>query len=367
MIKSKLFMLTALSLILLATLAAAMIGCSSSTTTTAAATTTPAPKPITLIFTSHDPANGSWSSTYGPWMQEIEQKTNGMVKIEAHWNGELVDLFNAGNAARDGTVDIAHIYPTMTPNIFPMEDVENLTSFSTSIYAVSQMFTELAKEFPQMQDAYTKDNLKLLFYAATFPNYFCTTKNNPIRTFEDMKGKKFLSTGTWDSEVWKAFGMTPVSMMPNETYSALQTGVMDGGVLTLPSLFDFNWGEVTPNISAVHARPAIWACVMNLDKWKSLPASYQKVIEDASAKIPALQDAGQWTMDKDLKAKAIQQFNTNFITLSPTELAKFDAAIQPVRAKFVSQMNAAGYPGQNLMDKFLDLEQKYSGSAYAPK
>lgn len=361
MIKSKLLLLATISLILLMMLLAPLASCTKSTTTTAPA------KPITLIFSSHDPATGSWSSTYGPWMKEIEQKTNGMVKIEAHWNGELVGLFDAANAAKDGTVDIAHIYPTMTPNVFPMEDVQNLTSFGTTIYGVTQMYTDLAKEFPQMQDAYTKDNLKLLFYAATFPNYFCMAKGKAIRSYADMAGKKFLSTGTWDSEVWKAFGMVPLSMMPGETYTALQTGVMDGGVLTMPSLFDFNWGEVTPNISEVHARPAVWACVMNLKKWNSLPAAYQKVIEEASVKIPALQDAGQWSMDKDLKAKAVQQFKTEFITFSPTELAKFDAALQPVRAKFVSQMNAANYPGQKLLDEFLKLEKKYSSSEYAPK
>jgi TRAP-type C4-dicarboxylate transport system substrate-binding protein len=361
MIKSKLLLLTTLSLVLLMMLLASLVGCEKTTTTTTAA------KPITLIFSSHDPAKGSWAETYGPWFAAIEQRTKGMVKIEAHWNGELAGLFDAYNAASDGTVDIAHTMPTMTPNIFPMEDVAALSSFDVINYGVSQQHTELTKAFPEMQAAYTKANLKLLFKPVTFPNYFFMTKGNAIRTFADCKGKKFLSTGTWDSEVWKAFGMVPVSLMPQETFTALQTGIVNGGVLTMPSLFDFNWGEVTPNVSVVNTRPAVWACVMNLKKWNSLPAEYQKIIEEESAKIPAIQDAIQLRLDKELKPKATQQWGTQYFTVSPEELAKFTAALQPVRAAFVADMNAKGLPGQKLMDEFLKLEKKYAGSAYAPK
>ena len=49
-------------------------------------------KRYTLVFSSHDIRGGSWAKTYEPWFSEIEKRTNGRVKIEAHWGGELVDL-----------------------------------------------------------------------------------------------------------------------------------------------------------------------------------------------------------------------------------------------------------------------------------
>ena len=359
--KSKFLLLTTISLVLLMVLLASLVACEKTSAPTSAQ------KPITLVFSSHDPAGGSWAETYGPWFAEIEQKTKGMVKIEAHWGGELAGLFEAYGAASDGTVDIAHVLPTLSPNTFPMEDVAALSSFDVRVYGMSQLHTELTQQFPEMQAAYTKTNTKLLFKPVTFPNYFCMTKGKAIRAFADCNGKKFLSTGTWDSEIWKALGMVPLSMMPQETFMNLQTGVVDGGVLTMPSLFDFGWGEVTPFICETQTRPAVWACVMNLKKWNSLPAEYQKVIEEASAKIPALQDSIQLRLDKELKPKATQKWKTEFITIPASELAKFTAVLGPVRAKFVAQMNGAGLPGQKLMDEYLKLEKKYSGSAYAPK
>ncbi|OGO21055.1 MAG: hypothetical protein A2144_13215 [Chloroflexi bacterium RBG_16_50_9] len=349
-----------ISLLLIILFAASLVACKGPEPAATA-------KPITLVFSSHDPATGSWGETYNPFFKEIEQRTGGKVKIEAHWGGELAGLFDAVNAAADGTVDMAHTLPTLAPKSFPTEDVAALSSFDVAMLGSSQMHTELTSMFPEMQAAYTRANLKLLFKVSTFPNYFFMTKGNAIRTFADAKGKKFLSTGTWDSENWKAIGMVPTSLMPQETYTALQTGVVDGGVLTMPSLFDFGWGEVTPNVSMVNARPAIWALVMNLKKWNTLPAEYQKIIEEAAAKVPALQDQIQLRLDKELKPKATQQWGSQYITIPPEELAKFNAALKPVREKFVAQMNAAGFPGQKLVDEFLKLEKKYSDKKYGLK
>jgi TRAP-type C4-dicarboxylate transport system substrate-binding protein len=193
------------------------------------------------------------------------------------------------------------------------------------------------------------------------------TKGNAIRKFDDLAGKKYLTTGKWDSEYWVALGMTPVSLMPEESYSALQTGVVDGCTLTMPSLFDFGWGEVATQICDTNVRPAIWACVMNLDTWNSLPADYQKIIMEESAKVPAVQDQIQLRMDKELMQKAIDQFGAEFITVPPEELAKFNTATEPVRQAFANDLEAKGMPGKALLDKCLELEQKYAGKEYALK
>jgi len=50
-------------------------------------------KSTTLIFSTHDPETGSWGPFYQPWFAAIEKRTNGAVKIEAHWGGELVGFF----------------------------------------------------------------------------------------------------------------------------------------------------------------------------------------------------------------------------------------------------------------------------------
>ena len=245
--KHLIMLVVGVSLILLMAVAAACGEPASTTTPATTAPTAPA-KTYTLVFTSHDPKEGSWSETYQPFFDAIEKRTNGGVIIEDHWSSELAGIVESYDACRDGTVDMAHLMPTMFPNYFPLEDVASLTKFDVKCLARSLQHTELHSLFPQMDEAYTNSGTKLLFKAGTFPNYSCMTEGNAIRKFADLAGKKYLTTGKWDSEYWVALGMTPVSLMPEESYSALQTGVVDGCTLTMPSLFDFGWGEVATEI-----------------------------------------------------------------------------------------------------------------------
>jgi TRAP-type C4-dicarboxylate transport system substrate-binding protein len=364
-IKHLMILIVSISLVSLMVFAAAC-GEPTSTTTTPLITTTPL-EPITLVFSSHDPKEGSWAETYQPFFDAIETRTNGGIIIEDHWSSELVGFIESYDACRAGDVDIVHCMPTLFPNYFPMEDVASLTKFDVKCLARSLQHTELHSLFPEMDEAYTNSGTKLLFKVGTFPNYSCMTEGNAIRTFDDLAGKKYLTTGKWDSEYWLALGMTPVSLMPEESYSALQTGIVDGCTLTMPSLFDFGWGEVATQICETNVRPAIWACVINLDTWNSLPAEYQQIIMEESAKIPAIQDQIQLRMDKEQIQDAIDQFGAEFITVAPGELAKFNAATESVRQAFADELEAMGLPGQALLDKCLELEQKYAAEEYALK
>ena len=70
--------------------------------------------PITLVFTSHNSGSGFWkTNVIEPYFIELEKRTNGRVKVEQHWNGELVNLMDAYDAMVKGVVDLAEYFPSM--------------------------------------------------------------------------------------------------------------------------------------------------------------------------------------------------------------------------------------------------------------
>jgi TRAP-type C4-dicarboxylate transport system substrate-binding protein len=156
-------------------------------------------------------------------------------------------------------------------------------------------------------------------------------------------------------------------MMPNETFLNLQTGVVDGATLTLASLFDFGWGEVTPFITESNVRCGSFQWVMNLKKWNSLSAEYQKIITEEAAKIPARQDAQQNRFDRDLRPDATAKWGTEFIKFTQDDYLKMNDMTAPVLAKFKSDLDAKGLPGTKILDEWLNLAKKYSGSEYQLK
>lgn len=262
-------------------------------------------KTFTIVFSSHDPKGGSWAEIYEPWFAQIEKATHGNVKIEQHWNGELAGLAEAYDSVAQGVVDMAYFLPMMKPNLFPMEDYINFNSNDIFVYGKSQLTWELFNTIPEMQAPYNK-SVKVLFQLVTFPNVYSTREGKPIKSFEDCKGMKFTAVGKWDSELDKALGMVPMTVMPAETFMSLQTGVIDGCIMTFPALNDFQLEPVTPNISLVNTRGSIFCCVMNKETWNQLPPEYQKVFEDTAAPLPAKQDAIQLREYETLQKKIVE-------------------------------------------------------------
>jgi len=339
----------------------------STSTTTQTATVTSTGKPVTLVVSMVDNKGSSWAEVYDPFYAAVEQRTNGMVQFEQHFGGELSGFFEAYDNCAQGNFDMAQCMVSMYPNLFPLEDITSVVTYDVNNLAVTQAVTELASKFPEMAQAYENSGTHLLWRTATFPNMSCMAKGKAIRSVADFQGKKYLSTGPWDAAMWEALGMTGLSMMPNETFLNLQTGVVDGATLTLASLFDFGWGEVTPLITETNVRCGSFQMVINLKTWNSLPADTRKIMEEEAAKIPERQDQQQLRFDRDLRPEATAKWGTEFIPFTNADYLKMNELTAPVLAKFKSDLDSQGLPGTKILDEWLALAVKYSGSEYALK
>ena len=326
-----------------------------------------AAKPVTIVFSMVDPKDGSWRELYDPFFAAVEERTKGMVKFEQHWGGELSGFFESYDNVAMGNIDMAQSMCCMYPNLFPLEDVVSIVRYDVKDLAVSQHITELASMFPEMAKAYEDSGTHLLWRTATFPNMSCMGKGKAIRSVDDFKGKKYLSTGPWDAAMWEALGMAPLSMMPSETFLNLQTGVVDGATLTLASLFDFGWGEVVPFCTESNVRCGSFQVFINLKKWNSLSPDVQKIMTEEADKIPARMDQQQLRFDRDLRPEATKKWGSEFIKFTAADYAKMNELTAPVAVKFKADLDAKGLPGTKILDAWFKLLEKYSGPEYALK
>ena len=318
-------------------------------------------KPITLVFTTHEAPGGTYvKGFFEPWIAELDERTEGMVKVEAHYGAELVAMEDAYDAAVAGTVDIAQFLTMMVPEKFPMEDVVAFTSYDKLNYKHSRTVWELYEKFPEWQAEY--EDVKVLFLGATYFTSLATTeKCGPVLTLEDCQGFKSAGVGKWPGRRGEALGWTVAALPPEEVYTSLETGVIDGGPLgTLYILYDFGWGDVLPYVTRVRTNAAAIAMVMNLDTYNSLPDDIQDVFDDMCEWLVDLHDQWSIEIDEELYESLQLEFGTQFFELTEEEAAKWMAADEPVKEEFIADMEARGLPGQELMDEYLELEEKYS-------
>jgi TRAP-type C4-dicarboxylate transport system substrate-binding protein len=146
-------------------------------------------KPITLVMSTHEPNKGiMYDRFWKPWIDEIEKRTGGKVKIEAHYNGELAGPPDAWDVLINKTVDISYVHLNNIPDKFPMCEIVAFCSYSLVNQQLGTVLLDLYNKYPEMQQELEEVHLMLL--GSTYWTSWAGPK--PIHTLEDMAGMKVL-------------------------------------------------------------------------------------------------------------------------------------------------------------------------------
>ena len=161
-----------------------------------------------------------------------------------------------------------------------------------------------------------------------------SNSKHPIKSVEDFKGLKMRSFGPMGATTLRALGAMAVVTASEETYTALQQGVIDGattpaGVFLVRKYYDVQ--KYTTNAGMLNA--TFGFMVVNSAWWKGLPADVKSGLSDAIQKV--IKEQRQEIIVEDekifdqIKAKGCQ-----VIVLTPAEQATWKAALQPVYTEF---------------------------------
>jgi hypothetical protein len=123
-------------------------------------------------------------------------------------------------------------------------------------------------------------NSKVLGIAPYPPQVvFCNAK---IGSLADLKGKKIRASGRMTGKLLEALGAEAVNVSFGEVPGALQKGLVDCAVTGAGSGYSSGWWEVSTHLMPIPLGgwdPVVTA--INLDKWNSLSADEQSLIENS--------------------------------------------------------------------------------------
>lgn len=293
-------------------------------------------------------------------MKEIEQATNGQVKITPYFATALSTLEENYDSVVTGIADMGESFIGAKVGRLPL--IENLlgTSLpSLRMKNASDVVWTLYQSSPALQDEFSE--VKLLFLHASPPQVVCTSEKQ-VRSIADIKGLKYqVSGGALPTEIAAALGASVVRMPMGDIYMALEKGVIDGTTADYELMVARKWGDVCKYYTTVCITTSTFYCIMNKDKFNSLPPDVQKVFDDLSGDHAVeLFGKARWQIDTENKETWEKTMGGTTIYLSEAELAKADALAKPVIDKYVDEMVAKGYPYRELYEKFLELAQQQS-------
>ncbi|MGO1118355.1 TRAP transporter substrate-binding protein [Rhodovibrionaceae bacterium A322] len=298
-----------------------------------------------------------------PWAQRVEEQSNGRIEVEIYpsmtLGGKPPQLYKQ---VRDGVVDLVWTVAGYTSGAFPHTEVFELPfvhvndAVATNLAIQDLMAEELASDF--------KDIKPILVHVHTGQALHMV--DTPVRSPEDMAGKKIRipsRTGGWMLE---ELGANPVGMPVPQLPQALSKKVVDGAMIPFEVTLPLKVHELTkystegPN--GERFGTAVFIFGMNQDSYDALPDDLKAVI-DANSGMNIAREMGEtWNKVEEPGKAAMLARGNEIIQLTPAELDAFKTRLEKVNQRWVKEVTANGIDGQALLDKARAAVAKHSSN-----
>lgn len=330
------------------------------TTTTSVTSTTTTEEPfesVTIISCYYGPPKGT---TYGYewWAEQVTNRTGGAVKFEHFYNEALGGSKTAPEDMGAGLYDLAALMPAWYAEKLPTMMLGLLPALTDNPVALGQAMTELVTLVPAFEEEFAANNLKLIsFYGNPSTEYMGA---KPVYTPEDFDGLLLRSSGDL-AKVLASMGTTIISMPSPEVYEAIQRGTVDGATLTYPASFgSYGIYEVAKYATVFGGGPITMPIVMNLAKFNSLDPRVQQIMMEEAAKLP--EKYTQIFEEEDaIWFDAFEEAGVEITVFTPEQVKQVRANAGERWDAWIESANEKGLPGQELLDKLLELLEKYGG------
>lgn len=310
------------------------------------AAATPA-KPIELSLSFWGTTDEPIGKIVNEYSTEINQRTNGMVKITIYWGGSLTSGPQAYEGVVGGLSQMALVMYPYNPGRFPLIMGWTLPLPVASTRAATQIFNESVEKFKPKELADTK----LMYFTSTSAALPMSVKK-PLRTIGDFKGLKIRTLGNM-ALYMKDLGATPISMPINDLYSALDKGVVDATINNTHVLAAWKFADVIKYLTPwVWKNGSAWGVHMNLNVWNSLSPEIQRIFEEANKKYLWKQVE---YMDADDKVGTEVGLKKGMQIIEETLQLRNDLkkSVQPSYDRYIAEMKAKGLPGKEFLNFLL--------------
>ena len=238
-------------------------------------------KPITLKFSTMNPSEHFSIDAVYRIKDAIEAGTDGKITVDVYPGGQLGNYETVIDEVMRGTIDIA--FQSAIDKYDARVAAHGLPYLCTSYDDLAIVYGKDGYLLKVFDEAYADMDVKFLgVYTEGFQGIGATSE---IKNAADANAKKAFTVRCPNinciTETFSGMGFNVSTLPYSETLSGIQTGVVDGWVGGTPNVNYLSFRDVIdyyylymPYVEATHF-------IMNKSTFESLPAEYQKVVEDA--------------------------------------------------------------------------------------
>ena len=288
------------------------------------------------------------------WEEMVTKESNGQFTFKNYLNGVLHPASQGFRAVASNICDITTGYPSYSAKSFNLAKVNDLPFLFHKTYIGPLVMETLYSKY------FKKEYERMGVYLGAWVNVsgYNLISKKPVRTLEDFKGLKIRSVGGICSDFLKALGAVPVMMQSAESYTGLQSGVVDAVLYSDGSTVAFKLYEIAKYSIRLNIMYMGVPYCMNKRFFNSLTAEQQKFFYLKLRQASQIVSQG-YDIDDKLAVQVMKENGVEFIEFSDEEKAKMHKAVQPVYNQFISECESKGLPAKAMLNDIYKLTEQY--------
>lgn len=239
-----------------------------------------------ITMTSFDSASTVACQLGTMFADLISEKSDGRIKINFYTDATLGNETEQYDLIKSGEIQICYFADSFGSQIASGYDPTIIPFLFTSIEDVEAVFDSPLGESIE-NAAYENGNVRLLGLSRRSPRLLTASKE--ITSPEELSGLKLRvpEIQAWVT-VWNSMGANCTVVSWSETYSALQTGVVDGQENPIDNIYANKIYEVNKYIMQTEHLQSVNHWCVNADFWDAMDPADQEILTSC------FQEAAEW-------------------------------------------------------------------------
>jgi TRAP-type transport system periplasmic protein len=323
------------------------------------------PKEYLLKYADLGPPRGPRAESLQWWAQEIENRTQGRVKVKFFWSESLSKADETLKVVGAGIAETGTIFGIYNPVDLPIWNLANAPFGVGDPWVGMRTWQEMRQAVPELAREATQQGVRILMNFTTGPVDILSKV--PILSENDLRGKKIRAAGGW-TPLLKSMGATTVNLLFPEIYEALNKGSIDATINYIPSVKANKHYEQAGHVTEVRMGQVLgYGAAINLGVWNAMPEEIRTVISEVSDAFiersaqAYLEDVEQ--TKKEL-ASGIDGKQVQFHVLPADERDRW-AAKSTFVDDWVKRVGAQGIDSRRIVDTLGRIRTKYEAELAA--
>lgn len=260
--------------------------------------------------------------------QTLERETGGRLRLRLYHSGQLGREAEAIDMARFGAIDITRVYAGALNNAFPLTQALCLPYTFESVAHLRRAIDGGIGD-AVLRGFEARGLVGLAIYDCGARCFYNT--KHPIVEPRDLHGLKLrVASSDIFLQLMRLLGANPTPMSLGETFSAMETHMIDGAENNMRSFQSSRHFEAARYWSQSEHSYAPDVLVMSMASFQALaPADRALVVETARQSVPVMRRL--WDASEDAARKAVLDHG---IQANAVDMPAFRRAVAPLLAEY---------------------------------